>query len=323
MESNERSTNSSSAPAAEGASGPAPARPDSLGVGVVRRVLVAAHSAKEQAGRLLGELVPWLERRGVEVVAEEDLWSFASARERRRARGERDEGPAPDLVVVLGGDGAILSAARAYRDDPVPLLGINFGRVGFLAATPITRWEQTLESVREGQALVEPRMRLLVRFRTAAGELTAVALNDVVVSRAPEESMLQIGLDLGGDWVTDYRADGLILATPSGSTAYSLSAGGPILAPSMLAIVATPICSQALANRPLVLHPESALRVRLTSPGQRADIVVDGQRFGVLAPGEELLLTRHPEPFPLISMPDLDPWRRLRERLGWSGDIRR
>ncbi|MEO0649335.1 MAG: NAD(+)/NADH kinase [Planctomycetota bacterium] len=284
------------------------------------RVLVAAHSAKGDATRSLGVLESWLTERGLEVQTEPDLWEYAARREQAVIRGEQE---APfDLAIVLGGDGAILSAVRAFRDAPVPVLGINFGRVGFLAAVPASRWEETVQSVLDGQALVEPRMRVLLRYRTVAGELWAVALNDVVVSRAPEDPMLQIGLDINEDWVTDYRADGLILATPSGSTAYSLSAGGPILAPSMLGIVVTPICSQALANRPLVLDPESKLRVRLSNAEHRADIVVDGQRFGVLAPGEELLIERHPVSYPLISMPDLDPWRRLRSRLGWSGDVR-
>lgn len=320
-ESNARSISSSSANGTEAPSGDESARLGSARVGPVRRVLVTAHSAKEPAARLHSLLVPWLEARGLEVHAEDDLWTYAERREQAMGRGERPE--SLDLAIVLGGDGAILSAVRAFRDAPVPVLGINFGRVGFLAATPITRWEETLEGVLAGNALVEPRMRLLLRHRTPEGERQAVALNDVVVSRAPQESMLQMGLDVGEDWVTDYRADGLIVATPSGSTAYSLSAGGPILAPSMLAIVATPICSQALSNRPLVLHPDSALSIRLNAAHQRADVVVDGQHFGSLAAGHELCLSRHPVSYPLISMPDLDPWRRLRDRLGWSGDIKK
>ncbi|MHC4894720.1 MAG: NAD(+)/NADH kinase, partial [Planctomycetota bacterium] len=194
-ESNGRSSSSSSANGADA---------DRLGlgrtaarerIGSIRRVLVAAHSAKDAAGELFDELVPWLVERGVWVHGEHDLFNYAAERERAIVRGEEHE--ELDLAIVLGGDGAILTAVRAFRDDPVPILGINFGRVGFLAATPGSRWEQTLQSVLDGRALLEPRMRLLMRYRTVSGELRAVALNDVVVSRRPEESMLQIALDVG------------------------------------------------------------------------------------------------------------------------------
>lgn len=286
----------------------------------VERVLVLTLSEKRAATQLAERLVPWLRERVPHVESRDDLLAFAKEREVALSRG----GPidVPDLVVVLGGDGAMLTAVRAFRDQPVPTLGINFGRVGFLASTPVSRWEETLLGILEGEGVLEPRMRLLLRHRSAAGELQAVALNDVVVSRRPEGSMLHLGLDVGLDWVTDYRADGLIVATPSGSTAYALSAGGPILAPSMLGIVVVPICSQGLSTRPIVLHPDHGLRVRLVDDDSAADIVVDGQRFATLSLGDELVLSRHPVPFPLLSLPGLDPYRRLRERLGWSGEIR-
>ncbi|QDU67245.1 NAD(+)/NADH kinase [Engelhardtia mirabilis] len=286
----------------------------------VERVLVLTHSDKVAATQLAARLLPWLEERVTRVDSHGDLLSFAREREHDLECGAAID--VPDLVVVLGGDGAMLTAVRAFRDHPVPTLGINFGRVGFLASTPVTRWEETLQGVLDGEGVLEPRMRLLLRHRSAAGESQAVALNDLVVSRRPEESMLHLGLDVGVDWVTDYRADGLIVASPSGSTAYALSAGGPILAPSMLGIVVVPICSQGLSTRPIVLHPDHGLRVRLVDDGAEADIVVDGQRFATLGVGDELLLARHPVPYPLLSLPGLDPYRRLRERLGWSGEIR-
>jgi NAD+ kinase len=285
------------------------------------RVLVTADADKEAATRLFGRIVPWLEQRGIAVEAHPDLWRFAA--EREQAQGRAGQAPAPQLAVVLGGDGAMLTAVRAFRSHPVPMFGINFGRVGFLAATPQGHWEESLSAVIAGEGTIEPRMRLLMVHHSVRGDRRSIALNDVVVSRAPEDGMLQIALSSGPEWVTNYRADGLILATPSGSTAYSLSAGGPILAPSMLGVVVTPICSQALSNRPLVLHPDSELHVRLPRAGARADVVVDGRRFSALAHGDELVLTRHPLPYPLLSMPGLDPWRRLRERLGWGGDIER
>ena len=283
--------------------------------GTVQRVLVLVHSGKPLAVELAEQMRPFLEAQVEEVRFETGVQAFAdnSAKSRPDFR--------PDLLIVLGGDGAILHAVRSFGTHPVPTLGINFGAVGFLASTPATRWRETLDAVFAGQAVVEPRMRMSVRLRANSRKRAGLALNDVVVTRAPDQSMLRLGLYVGDDWVTDYRADGLICSTPSGSTAYSLSAGGPILAPSMLGIVVTPIASQGLAARPLVLHPDSRLRVRLLNDNVRADVVIDGQLAGHLEVGRELGLQRHPRPYPLIALPGLDPYRRLRERLGWGGSV--
>jgi NAD+ kinase len=281
-----------------------------------RRVLVLLHPGKRAAVEMLTELAPWLEERFEHVAIVSDVLSFAE-RHRASRTGTGTSDALPDLVVVLGGDGAMLSAVRAFRDAPVPTLGINFGRVGFLASTPQSRWRDVLTGVLEGRGVLEPRMRLSLSI--ADQNLVGVALNDVVLSRSPEDAMLRLSLDVDGAWVTNYRADGLILATPSGSTAYALSAGGPILAPSMLGVVVAPICSQALANRPLVLHPDSQVLVRVTAAESDADVVLDGRRFARVKSGATLAVTRHPLPFPLLSMPELDPYRRLRERLGWNG----
>ena len=226
----------------------------------------------------------------------------------------------PDLVVVLGGDGAILGVVRAYADQPVPTIGINFGRVGFLASVPSGHWREALEPTLRGRAPVEPRMRLEARLEGVGGApVRAVALNDVVVGRGATQGMLTVGLHVDGDWVTDYRADGLILATPSGSTAHSLSAGGPILFPSMGAIVATPICPQGLSYRPIILRDTSHLEVVVQASSGITTLAVDGQGFFPVREGERVRIQRHPQPYPLLSWEGLDPYRRLRERLGWSG----
>jgi NAD+ kinase len=287
--------------------------------GRVRRVLVLAHSGKPRASELLLSVEPWLRERVERVDVESDVIAFTEAQEQRLEHGGSED--PPDLVVVLGGDGAILSAVRAFRATPVPTLGINLGSVGFLASTPVSRWEQVLEDVLAGCGVIEPRMRLRVSLESDEGVCRTVALNDAVCSRGADDPMLRLALSVGDSWVTDYRSDGLILASPSGSTAYSLSAGGPILAPSMLGVVVTPICSQALANRPIVLHPDSELHLSLVGPDAEADVVVDGLRFGCLRSGHRLTVTRHPQAFPLLTLPGLDPYRRLRERLGWSGAV--
>src|SRR5262249_30054020 len=205
-----------------------------------------------------------------------DVRGFA----RRRATLSREQASAerPDVLVVLGGDGAILGAVRAFAADPVPTLGINFGRVGFLAAAETSHWKESLQEVLEGQAQIEPRMRLEARFLGENGqEHRAVALNDVVITRGAFQGLLTIALRVGQDWVTNYRADGLIVSTPSGSTAYSLAAGGPILSPTQEAIVVTPVCPQSLSHRALVLSAESDLSLTVSESRGATTLVVAGQ----------------------------------------------
>jgi NAD+ kinase len=288
--------------------------------GGVRRVLVLADLEKQGVRSFKAPLCDWLRARQLGVDFEGELRAFLRRHEalepskRRAAR--------PDLVVVLGGDGAILAAVRAFAEHPVPTVGINFGRVGFLASTPVSHWEEVLTGILEGDGLLEPRMRLVARLRTHDGDdRVAIALNDVVLQRGATQGMLTLALRVDGEWVTDYRADGLIVATPSGSTAHSLSAGGPILIPSMFGMVVTPICPQALAHRPLVLHPDSRLELAIRASAGLTTLAVDGQAYTPLHQGESVFVERHPLPYPLLGWAKLDPYRRLRERLGWSGTM--
>jgi NAD+ kinase len=292
------------------APGPAP--------GSVRRVFVVSNIAKEGVLAVRERLAAWLAERVEQVHLEDD------ARELVRRRSSLDPAQAaaetPDLLIVLGGDGAILGAVRAFADHPVPTMGINFGRVGFLASVPASRWEEALTGLLDGEGVIEPRMRLEARLASPFGApMHAVALNDVVIERGAAQGMMTVGLHVGGNWVTDYRADGLILATPSGSTAHSLSAGGPILFPSMGALVVTPICPQGLSYRPIVLAADSELEVVVKGSGGIVTLVTDGQGLYPLRQGDSVRVARHPVAWPLLAWASLDPYRRLRERLGWSG----
>ncbi len=280
----------------------------------VERVLVLADGSKSDVRALVRELVPWLEKRA-KVELAEDLRAFGdSARTRRAMR--------PDLVVVLGGDGAILGAVRAFADEPVPTIGINFGRVGFLTSAEAANWQEVLEGILAGNVQLEPRLRIEATLHARGkAPARAIALNDVVLTRGAFQGMLELSLAGNGRWVTDYRADGLIVATPSGSTAYSLAAGGPILAPAMEAIVVTPICPHSLSHRPIVLEPDAELVIALRVSSSIATLVVDGQGFYPMEQGDEVRVKRHPVPFPLLAQRGLDPYRRLRDRLGWKGSF--
>jgi NAD+ kinase len=285
-------------------------------------VLASVENAKTH--ELVAELVPFLAARGIEVQVEPDGRGYCRARLESGPPAPGAPGAAgvlPELMIVLGGDGALLGAVRAFASTPIPTLGINFGRVGFLASTTAGHWKETLEAVLAGSGRLEPRMRIEVELKTGAGLRAAVALNEVVVQRGVHQGMVTCSLRVGADWVTNYRADGLIVATPSGSTAYSLSAGGPILLPSMDAFVVTPICPQGLANRPIVLDPKSSLLLAVTGSSGTTTVVIDGQRYLQVGVGDVLTLRRHPESWPLFAMEGLDPFRRLRDRLGWRGRI--
>jgi len=293
--------------------------------GAVRRVLVLADIERPQIAASLEELETWLAARGVEaeLVRRPKEWCQEREAERlsRAPSAKAPSAPPPELVLVLGGDGSLLAAVRAFCDHPVPTLGINFGRVGFLASTPVSRWQEVVAGALAGEGVIEQRMRLVAHLERGGRSLSAVGLNEVVVQRGAHQGMLTVQLSVGGDRVADYRADGLIVATPSGSTAYSLSAGGPILAPTMQALVVTPICPQGLSNRPIVLPPDSKLSLAVSASHGLTTLVVDGQTFFPLHEGESLRIERHPELYPLLAMPSLDPYRRLRDRLGWRGSI--
>lgn len=293
---------------------------DRVGCGEGRpaRVLVLANFDKPAARELAQELEPWLAERVERVDVEPDIRAYCARREswdHGRRRADR-----PDVAIVLGGDGALLGAVRAFAVQPVPTVGINLGRVGFLASTPASRWRDTLERVLAGACELEHRMRLEANWRLADGSGGhAVALNEVALQRSSQQGMLRATLHVDGLWVTDYRADGLILATPSGSTAYSLSAGGPILEPAVNGFAVTPICSYGLANRAIVLHGDAELQLTVDASSGVTTMGIDGQEFHPIREGDVLTLRRHPEPFPLHAMPGLDPYRRLRDRLGWGG----
>lgn len=285
----------------------------------VHRVLVLADGTKASVEELLPEVRSWLEERGLAVEVHRDVRAFRDAQP--GADGGL-EGPRPELVVVLGGDGSVLAAVRLFAEEPVPVLGINLGRVGFLAPVHAADWQAALGEVLAGGGKLEPRMMLEAEVHSReAGPARAVALNDLVVSRGSAHGLVTVRLYAEQDLVGDYRADGLIFATPSGSTAYSLAAGGPILAPHMQGIVATPIAAHALSGRPLVLHPDSLLEGHVVEASGLVTLSVDGHAFHPLEEGDRFTVRRHRNTYPLLAPRDSDPWRRLRERLGWRGSL--
>lgn len=225
-----------------------------------------------------------------------------------------------DVALVLGGDGTVLNAARRMWDHPTPVLGVNLGRLGFLAdLTPpvfsdrlvdLARRRYTVENLMTLSGTVVPRQGTPRAFR---------ALNDVVLRAAPPFHLLEVGLTIDGESVISYRGDGLIVATPVGSTAHSLSAGGPILPPDSHMFVITPICAHTLTQRPLVdsAHKTYELTPNV-SPGISAYAVIDGQLQIPLDPGDRVVVRRGGTPFPMVRLPGHSFYQTLRDKLGWG-----
>jgi NAD+ kinase len=237
-------------------------------------------------------------------------------------RGESDLAKTDaSLVVVLGGDGAILAAARRLGESKAPVLGVNFGKLGFLAGLRASELESAVADVIASRSfVVSRRMRLVAVVHRAGGEAEAplVGLNDAVVERWDPRS-LSIDLVVDGETATTYRGDGVIVATPTGSTAHSLAAGGPIVEPGIEAFVVSPMCAHSVSNRPLVLGAGQVIRLRVGAGSKRPGLAVDGQVLRDLTQGDEVEIRRSPHPFHLAVPKGRGFFEVLRTRLHWAG----
>ena len=215
------------------------------------------------------------------------------------------------LVFVIGGDGTMLAAAHAYPG--VPLLGLNFGSLGFLADVEERDFAKAIEDVAAGRYAVSERVALSVLGKTG--------FNEVVISRGVSGHAALLELSVDGRFAARFLADGLAFSTPTGSTAYSLAAGGPILLPETRCFVVTPICPHSLSSRPLVLPDTSSFKVVLEPrPGaEAATVFADGERVGRLEAGVELEITRSAQPMRLVRLESADPFKTLSRKLGWAG----
>jgi NAD+ kinase len=270
---------------------------------------------QSQLGALLGDIERWLAERGVAVVArsETDGWSEVS--------GSADGLTAKmDLAIVLGGDGTLLAVARALGKRSVPLLGVNLGTLGFLADTGSEDLYLALEQVLAGAFAVESRMRLEADVAREGESLGSyLALNDAVIVRNAVSRLIDLETFADGMVVTTYHADGLIVATPTGSTAYSLSAGGPLLVPELEAILLTPISPHTLTQRPLVLPESSDLEIRVQDTrGGEVRLTVDGQVGCALEQGDWVSVRRSPHPVRMLVPPGRNRFEGMRTKLRWG-----
>jgi NAD+ kinase len=231
-----------------------------------------------------------------------------------------DIGKRADLAIVLGGDGTMLNIARTLAPFDVPLVGINQGRLGFLTDLSIDTMLETLGSILDGQHVTERRMLLSVEvIRNEIGLFNALAFNDVAVNRGIGGGMIEFEVHIDGEYVYSLRSDGLIVATPTGSTAYALSSGGPILHPSLDLIVLVPVSPHTLSNRPIVVGPNTTVEVLMHRTEEGARIHSDSHSHFDLDEGDKVVIRRSPQTVRLLHSSNHSYYRMLREKLGWSG----
>jgi len=270
---------------------------------------------KTEAGALLEDLVPWLRQQGhVPVVPTEDQIAPAGA----EIVPEQELGGAVDLAVVLGGDGTMLRAGRLVADQGKPVLGINLGQLGFLAMFSPADAKNAIAAALAGKLQRAERMRLQVTFtRVGAEPVVRYALNDAVLHQGAMARLIEVNAFCDGALIAAYRADGLIIATPTGSTAYNMAAGGPILVPGITAMTVTPICAHALTNRPLVISAGSIIKLELGADARGVILTVDGQWAHSFLPGDKVELTAAVQPLVMFVSPS-SFFDVMRDKLHWG-----
>jgi len=263
------------------------------------------------------DFLHWLDRHNVESFLEPELAEIIP----HNALSREDMPFAVDMVVVLGGDGTLLSAARSIQKKRVPILGVNLGGLGFLTEVTLEELYPMLEAILRGDYETDDRMLLTARVSRKDRVVQEFAvLNDIVINKGALARIIELETTVNHEYLTTYRADGLIISTPTGSTGYSLSAGGPIVYPSLHSIIVTPICPHALTNRPIIVPEDVTVGVTLHSDAEEVLITLDGQ-VGFEMQMNDLVEVRKGEGFiTLIRSPSKSYFEVLRTKLMWGGN---
>ena len=279
----------------------------------VERVGIVARTASETATRTAAELADWLRRRAIKVAIDEVSLRALDLPDVEAFDSETHY----DLVVVLGGDGTLLSVARSVA---VPILGVNLGRLGFLTELSRTELYPSLVPILAGDFEVEERSLFDVALhRAGSARSTYRAFNDAVIGKNALAKIVELEIEVGGHLVARYRCDGLIISTPSGSTTYNLSAGGPILYPALPVAVLTPICAHTLSLRPIVVPDSEAIAVTLMTPNEEVFLTVDGQEGTRVDYRDTVSIQRCRATAKLIRLNNRTFYDSLREKLKWGG----
>jgi NAD+ kinase len=281
------------------------------------RVAIVCKPHREELARLLPELMEWLRRHGYDPVLDKEGGRYTSA----APAVDRDKLPSqsPDLVIVLGGDGTLLAAARIFATVGTPILSVNLGFLGFLTEVRLADLYATLENWCEGCHMLDERAMVHASlWRDGAEHSSYDALNEIVVSKGDIARMGNFAVELDGKSVARFRADGVIVSTPTGSTAYTLAANGPILTPDVDAMVVTPICPHLLTLRPIVVPGSALLTVRIEGVPNVALLTIDGQQGFELQRGDEVRCCRSSRTVKLVRLGETGFFDALRSKLSWG-----
>jgi NAD+ kinase len=288
----------------------------------IKRIGVIVKPHQPDALETLCRLTSWLSEHGITLVGPTEV-----ERETIEHRTgctidvvhESELAQQVDLMLVLGGDGTMIATSRMIGDVKVPVIGVNYGGLGYLAEFPLEELFPALESILAGQYQVQQRLMLTVELWRGEDLVTRNrVLNDVVVNKSALARIIEIEAYLNEQFVNLFRADGLIVATPTGSTAYNLSAGGPIIYPSMNAVVITPICPFTLSNRPIVVPDDSMIEVRLVTKNEEVALTLDGQVGVPLQAGDRAVIRKSKTAFNLVQPPNRNYFEVLRNKLKWG-----
>ncbi len=277
-------------------------------------IALFANMNKRDSYEIAIDIRDFLQSRGVTVIARDEEAKALAVSPLSSIPPEKIT-----LLVSLGGDGTILRLIHHYPHLDAPVLGINLGHLGFMAEVPLSDLIASLEDLLANHYQIEER--LMMEGTTLRGD-HCFAVNDFVIHRAKNPSLIDLSIHVDGNYLNTFSADGIIVATPNGSTAYSLSAGGPILTPDLQAIVITPISPHTISNRPIVLLPKDKIEIQYLSPYEPVEITYDGFSNYTIATGETFTIRRSKRTFKAMNLHRINYFSTLRTKLGWSGQVR-
>jgi NAD+ kinase len=270
----------------------------------IRRIGLIGNPDKAASARIIREAARLIRRAGRKAFVDGDAASLARE---------------VDLLLVFGGDGTMLGVAREIAGLPTPILGVNIGGLGFLTGVPSSELAGALKKIWRGEFKFESRALIEVSGKCNGKKISETALNDIVVSRGAVSRLIALDVGVDGEFITRYRCDGLIVSSPTGSTAYSLAAGGAVVLPTAEVFVMTPICPHALSNRSIILPLSSKISVRAASPLPAILLSADGQLVGELDAGDEVIIRRSRRAIRLMHLADSSFLEALRRKLQWRG----
>ncbi|HEV7510616.1 MAG TPA: NAD(+)/NADH kinase [Candidatus Acidoferrum sp.] len=282
-----------------------------------RNIGIISRPRRSNLAEVVPPLLTWLADRGIHVVYDQE--TATSLAEPSEGRSREQVAAASDLLLVLGGDGTLLAAARVAAPRGIPILPINMGSLGFLTSFRLEELYPALEDILAGRLTISERVMLhaeLQRGNIILDKQTVV--NEVVINKGALARMIELELSIDRDFVCRYRADGLIFASPTGSTAYSLSAGGPIVHPSVDSFIITPICPHTLSDRPVVVSDTSIIEVKLSAGTESVFLTLDGQKGIPLQATDRVRVSRAQQRLKLIQTPNKSYFEILRNKLKWG-----